>query len=347
VPFLALGAELSDDYTERSSVVAFRTVYAIVGPLVVLVLGYGVFLAGPVGIRNPHGYAPLAWSGAALILLGGVVSVLGVRRFAGGLVVAEASRTALHRRLFAELAEIFRNPSFRVMLALSVLFSAAQGMAASLQQYMYVFVWRINSAQILMILLALFAGLAVGVPLAPILARRMEKKSQVIIGLLMFCVAQGGLASLRALNLFTPTGDATFVPLGLNSFMAGVGVALGGISIFSMMADAADEHDLLFGTRREGLYFAGLSFAGKAATGLGALLAGVGLDIIRFPRMAAADSVAGHLSPTMLSNLTWASGPSAAVISAVATCMLFLYRIDRRRHAQIVEALRARKTAEA
>jgi len=129
-----------------------------------------------------------------------------------------------------------------------------------------------------------------GVPLAPILARRMEKKSLVIVGLLMFCLVQGGLSSLRALNLFTPTGDATFVPLGL---------------------------------------------------------AGVGLDIIRFPRMAAADGVANHLSPAMLSNLTWASGPSVAVVSAVATCILFLYRIDCGRHSQIVEALHARKAAEA
>ncbi len=342
VPFLALGAELSTDYAERSSVVAYRTVFSIFGPLAVLILGYGVFLGGKVGLRHAEGYAPLAWSAAALIVAGGMVAVLGVRRFAGGLAVSAPDSGAFHRRLFDELREIFRNPSFRVMFSCSVLFYAAQGLAASLGQYMNVFVWRISSEQILFITLCLFVGLILGVPVAPVLARRLEKKAVVILGLLMFCLAQGGLSSLRALGLFTPTGAATVLPLGLNSVMAGVGLTITGISIGSMMADAADEHDFLFGARREGLYFAGLGFAGKAATGMGALLAGLALDAIHFPKMAAVAGATTQLSPAMLSNLTWATGPTAAVVSAAATCILFLYRIDRKRHAEISEALRAR-----
>jgi GPH family glycoside/pentoside/hexuronide:cation symporter len=347
VPFLALGAELSEDYAERSSVVAFRTLFSIFGPLSVQVLGYGVFLGGAVGLRNPHGYAPLAWSAAAIITLGGVVSVLGVRRFAGGLPVANRNGAALHHRLLQELTEIFRNPSFRVMFSCSVLFYAAQGLAGNLSQYMFVFVWKISSQQILQIILWLYVGLMVGVPVAPILARRLEKKYIVIIGLLMFCVAQGGLSGLRALGIFSPTGDATLTPLGLNSFMAGIGLTMTGIAIGSMMADAADEHDFLFGTRREGLYFAGLGFAAKAATGLGALLAGLALDIIQFPKMAAAAGSAVRLTPQLLNNLTWASGPTAAAVSVVATSILFLYRIDRKRHAEIADVLKARKLARA
>ena len=142
-------------------------------------------------------------------------------------------------------------------------------------------------------------------------------------------------------------GDATLNPLGINSFLAGVGLSITGIALGSMMADAADEHEFLFGARREGLYFAGLSFAGKAATGLGALLAGVALDSIKFPRMAAVAGGGAHLDPTILNNVAWAAGPTAAVVSLVATCILFRYRIDAKRHASIAEALRARKFAEA
>jgi GPH family glycoside/pentoside/hexuronide:cation symporter len=112
-----------------------------------------------------------------------------------------------------------------------------------------------------------------------------------------------------------------------------------------MMADAADEHDFLFGARREGLYFAGLSFAGKAATGLGALMAGVALDAIQFPKMAAVGEVSTLLTPTMLTHLAWSAGPTAAAVSAVATGLLYFYHIDRRRHAEIAETLRSRKRA--
>jgi GPH family glycoside/pentoside/hexuronide:cation symporter len=345
VPFLALGAELSEDYVERSSVVAWRTVFSIAGPLAILILGYGVFLGGSLGLRHAQGYAPLAWSAAGMILVGGLVAVLGVRRFAGGLVVGARTGEVLHRRLLNELTEIFNNPSFRVMFSCLVLFFAAQGMASNMNQYMNVFVWRISSAQILLVTLFLFAGLVAGVPVAAFLGRRLEKKTVAMLGFSTFCVAQGGLSSLRALGLFTPTGAAVVVPLALNTMMAGVGLAFVTIAAGSMMADCADEHDFLFGARREGLYFAGLSFAAKAASGLGGLMAGVALDAIHFPKMAAAAGVSSQLTPTMLTHLVWSAGPTAATVSLVATGVLWFYRIDRRRHAQIVEALHSRRRA--
>jgi glycoside/pentoside/hexuronide:cation symporter, GPH family len=345
VPFLALGAELSEDYAERSSVVAWRTLFTIVGPVSILILGYGVFLGGKLGLRNVAGYAPLAWSAAAVILLGGAVAVLGVRRYASSLAVGARVDMVLHRRLLGELREIFRNPSFRALFLATVLFFAAQGMYSNLNQYMNVFIWRINSAQILLITLCLFAGLIIGVPVAPLLARWLEKRSISVTGLVMLCVAQGGLASLRASGLFTPTGAAAVGPLALNSFMAGVGLAFMTIASGSMMADAADEHDFLFGARREGLYFAGLSFAAKAAAGLGGLLAGVALDVIRFPRMAAAQGVSGQLTPSTLAHLVWSAGPTAATVSLVAAGVMLLYRIDRRRHDEITATLRARRLA--
>ena len=43
VPHLALGAELSRDYTERTSIVAFRTFFGLVGTALVVVFGWGVF----------------------------------------------------------------------------------------------------------------------------------------------------------------------------------------------------------------------------------------------------------------------------------------------------------------
>ena len=359
-----------------------------------IVLAYGVFLGGKLGLGNVHGYAPLAWTAGGIIGVGGLIAAVGVRRYAGALPVAARDETALHRRLFSELIEIFRNPSFRIMFSCSVLFYAAQGMAAALTQHMFRFVWKIDSSQILVISLNIFAGLLVGVPLAPLLSRPlkwrgllllspvlgmpialmlsirlslpvalaiglgisavvalalaprwrpMEKRTTLILGLAMFCLAQGGLSGLRALGIFTATGAAVVGPICLNTFMAGVGLAFVTIAIGSMMADASDEHDLLFGARREGMYFAGLGFAAKAATGLGALLAGVAIDVIRFPAAAAAAGADVHLSPQMLTNLTLASGPTAAAISFVGTCFFFLYRIDRKRHTEIAEALALRK----
>jgi len=342
VPFIALGAELSEDYAERSSVAAWRFLYSVFGSLIALVLAYGVFLAGPGGLTHKTGYAPLAWSTAALLFVGGVVSVLGVRRFAAGLPSPTPNTTALHKRFLGEVAEIFRNPSFRVLFVTSVLFFVAQGVAASLNQHMNLFVWRMTSAQILDVTLAYFVGLIIGVPLTPLLSRRVEKRSLLIVGLLMLCAAQGGLAGLRALGLFMLSGDAVVVPLAVNTAIAGLGVTFASITIASMMADAADEHDYLFARRREGLYFAGLGFAGKAATGLGALVAGIALDTIHFPANAASQ-IGIHIGGPTLAALAFVAGPIVAVVSAAGTLLLFLYRIDRKRHDVVVLELHRRR----
>ena len=44
VPYIALGAELSDDYSERSTIVASRVLFTVVAGVSAAVLAYGVFL---------------------------------------------------------------------------------------------------------------------------------------------------------------------------------------------------------------------------------------------------------------------------------------------------------------
>src|SRR5262245_22956491 len=64
LPHLALGAELSNDYHERTSVVAWRTASGVVGAVGVIALGIGIFLAKTPefenGMMNPAGYPRIA-----------------------------------------------------------------------------------------------------------------------------------------------------------------------------------------------------------------------------------------------------------------------------------------------
>jgi GPH family glycoside/pentoside/hexuronide:cation symporter len=110
-----------------------------------------------------------------------------------------------------------------------------------------------------------------------------------------------------------------------------------------MMADAADEHELLFGTRREALYFASLLLAVKSAVGLGGLLAGMALDIIRFPRDIA--SITGPLPPDVVNTLGLIQGPVAAGIGVIAALLLLGYKIDRAALTRIQTALAERPAA--
>jgi GPH family glycoside/pentoside/hexuronide:cation symporter len=174
------------------------------------------------------------------------------------------------------------------------------------------------------------------------LARFMEKKTMAIIGLVVIGFCQLGPVTLQMAGL-VPPGGAMLV-LGWAVILAGLGASAALIGFQSMMADAADEHEHLFYARREGLYFAGISFSVKASSGIGALIAGVALDLIGFTH--ALDEYKLHhvpIPPDTIRNLGITYGPGAALMTVVAVIILFSYRLGKAEHAAIREALDRRR----
>jgi len=337
VPYIALGAELATDYAARTSVVVFRVVSGILVSVAVTAMGYSLFFAKG-GLQRPEGYPGFGWTVAGILMVCMTVCLLGVYRFARRLPQPEKVDSGMLKRLPGEIAEIFANRSFRLLFISAVIIYAAMGLNASLNQHAFVFVWQMRSELIQFIGYAFLVGILLGSTTAPLFQRLFEKKTVVIIGfgLLManWLVLQGG----QLTGLYLPLGDGALLPMQINSFVAGVGIGLVSVSYPSMMADAADEHEHLFGRRREGLYFAGLGFANKAASGLGVMAAGLALDLIQFPK-----DVASHVG-LVLSQMTqfllvlvW--GPVAAVIAVVSLIIFTGYGISRLRHAEIVKAL--------
>jgi GPH family glycoside/pentoside/hexuronide:cation symporter len=339
VPYIALGAELADGYTERSSVVAYRTMVGIFSNVAVIAVAFTVFFSGPGGLLRRGGYPGLGWTVALFILAGTSLCCAGMARHAAGLPRAVTAPGALLKRLPRELREIFANPSFRLLFASLVIFYVSVGANAALGSHVAIFVWKLPAALLQFTSYAVLFGVLVGVPVTPLLQRRLEKKTVVNIGLGMIIVSWVVLPILRVAGAFTLTGAAVLAPLCALAVFGGVGVGLAVIAYPSMMADAADEHELMFGSRREGLYFAGLGFAAKAANGVGVLVAGFALDLIGFP------SDASHhpglvLSEPLLRRLVLGWGPLPALFGIASMVVLAGYKISRSRHDEIRDELR-------
>ncbi len=337
VPYIALGAEMVTGYSARTSVVVYRATAGIFAAVAITATGFSVFFANG-GLQRPEGYPGFGWSVAGLIFVCMTLCCLGVARYAASLPQPEQVATPMWRRLPAEVAEIFRNASFRLLFISAVVLFAATGLNASLNNHAFVFVWRLKSELIQFIGYAYLVGILLGVAIAPILQRRLEKKNVVIFGFALLIGNWLVIQGLMLTGVWLPLGDSALLPMQLNSFTAGIGTGFVQVAYPSMMADAADEHEYLYGRRREGLYFAGLGFAGKAATGLGVMLAGVGLDLVHFPRDIGR-TVGAVLPRDVQSHLVMIWGPVAAVIAVISLMILAGYSINRARHDEIALAL--------
>ena len=338
VPYFALGAELSDNYAERSTIVGFRVAFGVIGTLVATALSYGFFLSAPGATTHKAAYVPLAWSFAGIIASAGLVGAIGTLGARKRLHTAAPVGVASIGRLVGEIREIFRNRSFRVLFSAILLFFVAQGVAGPLTLYANTYFWKISTVQIRDLTFIYTGGLAVGIILTGVLSRWLEKRTIAFIGLSMFVTSQVVPAPLRVLGLVPTTADAMAV-LTVAVILLGLGVSSAVIGYQSMMADAADEHEHLFGARREGLYFAGINFSAKASSGLGVLIAGIVLDVIGFPHGVGAAGKALHVAPAAVRELGLIYGPGAGIVSFISVTILFAYRINRHRHAEILKAL--------
>ena len=146
------------------------------------------------------------------------------------------------------------------------------------------------------------------------------------------------LQGLQLAGLYLPLGDDAVLPMQINSFTAGVGIGFVSVVYPSMMADAADEHELLFKNRREGLYFAGLGLANNAGRSIGVMMAGFALDLISFPKGLSPDDVA-VLPGSAQSQLVLIWGPLPAIVAITSMVVFARYRITRARHRDISIAL--------
>jgi Na+/melibiose symporter-like transporter len=151
---------------------------------------------------------------------------------------------------------------------------------------------------------------------------------------------------LRLLEVpWFPGNDSPLIlPLVMTtSFIAALLAPVVFATINSMFADIADEHELESGHRREGVIFSARSFVIKTTGALGIFIGGMILDLIAFPRGAAAGTVPADI----IWNLGFIQGPATSIFTLIGLFLYLGYRLDRKRHAEIMAELEVRRRAAA
>lgn len=342
LPLTAVGAEVTDDYRERASIVSFRLTFQNAGILFGVVIALGVFMAGPAGLLERGNYVPYAWTCAAVMVVAGLIAIGAVRRALPRLHGPEHGAGGFFTGFAREMVELSRNRSFLVLFGTVLTYFLAYSAHVSLLLHACRYFWNLDTPAIQLILLSGTLGPLIGVPLSAFALRYIEKRTLSIAAFLAiaFFLSWPPLLQLYGPVEFSPAAAAPL--LIVNGLLVGTSIMIGGVGFQSMLADTADEHELLFGVRREGLFFSGLTLAYKAASGLGGLIAGVALDLIHFPTDLAARGPGLVIPVDVLEKLALISGPLPAAFAALSPLFLFGYHVTRQRHAQIIADLAQR-----
>ena len=330
VPHLALGAELSNDYLERTSIVTWRTLLAVGGGVAVSVISYPLFFpetdAYANGMLNPSGYPHFALFGAALMIATIWYSAWGTRSEIPRLPKApENPEPFSFGRIFEEFKIAWENVSFRSVFIGFTFFGVFIGVMTTLGTHLNVFFWGFSVAQLSMLFIPTAIGFVIGVAISRKLHERFDKKPTLVVGAGVSAIF-GSLAVIaRLLGLMpSPGSEAVFpIVLGLLSIV-GIVAGVGYTSAGSMMADVAQDMYARTGRAQQGILFAAVAFAGKVGSAGGHFVAGVGIDLIDFPLKADPTEIAPYLI-TRLGLLSLISFP----VSIAAVWSYGRYEISR------------------
>lgn len=356
VPHIALGAELSNDYQERSQIVSFRFVFGFVGYFISYGLGFAWFFRDtadfPNGQFNIGAYEPYALALSVLMVVTIVWSGWGTHHRIphlpqpagktekltfGGIVI----------RMLKEIWGALNNHSFAWLFAGALVIFVMVGVDGALNLYLFEYFWELDSQAKLYVLLIYPIGIIVGSMVSPLTHRHINKRTGVIIGAAGWALVQIVPILLRFKGWFPEngTGSLVFTLVGLK-FFQGFMAAQSLVSFNSMLADIADEHELKTGKRQEGIFFAAASFATKTTSGIGSFIAGVGLDLIAWPRGAHIQSAA-DIPVETLGWLGLMYGPIVAGCAVFNVLFNLQCKMTRQDHERVVKELDLVRTARA
>ena len=344
IPSNAMVPELTSNYDERTTLVSYRFLFGWLGGLTVSVLAYGYFFAPSAsfedGRLNAAAYGDFALLCSVLVFVSILTCALGTHRVIPDLRAPAAKTPFTLRRFTGELREVFGNRSYR-MLVIGFLFAAvAGGFSEVVGLYMNTYFWEFTTDQIMKLVYGLFISTAVAVVLARPVSQRFDKK-RTVVWLCAFAFFFGPAPVFgRLLEWMPANGDPLLLPLIWAHAVVLVTAAVAiGILISSMIADVVDESELVTGKRQEGMFVSAIAFTAKSTSGIGTLIAGVALDVIAFPKLAAPGTVPAE----KVYGLGVAVGPGLMVLYVLTLVFLSRYSITRERHEQILAELERRK----
>ncbi len=268
IPYTSLGAEMTQDYDERTNLNGFRAGFSQIAAILAAALPWTLVTY----CKDIMGSTRGGWSLMAAMF--GFVSIFPI------LITWRATRG---RELFPEnvtvkLKDVFTGPlknrTFLYTMGLYAAGSVGLSSAAAVMVYFMKYYMKFNDTQQSLAFLFLFACTILWIPVINWLSSKYGKRESYMIFIGIWAIVQvvGGM-------LVKPS---MIIPFYVMMILASGGVMSISMTIWSMIPDAVEVDEFKIGQRREGLFFGVISFARKSTVALFIWFIGIILSLVGY-----------------------------------------------------------------
>jgi GPH family glycoside/pentoside/hexuronide:cation symporter len=324
-PYLALGAELSDDYHERTQLSAARSFFHVVGLFLGGAMPYVMLNLFPGD--KARGYATMGIVIGAFMTVVALITGLGVRERIRR--VQDSSDGVSFRAFLGGLGATMQNRAFRIMVVTFGVIQIGGGIHQTLVPYAFQY-WLGRQDLVGAVITVYMGSFLLSIPLWTHLAKRLGKDRALKLCMLWAAFA---LTSLP----FVLAPDMSNLRLGVVLVLAGLGNGGWAVLPVAITADIIDTDELTTHRRREGAYFGLWTLALKVATALASGLVGIGLQLVGYvPNI--------EQTPDAIFGIRMLYGPVPALFLLAGLVSFYRFPLTRERHAEVQAALAARRT---
>lgn len=326
IPYTALGAEMTDDYDERTKLRAPATIFNLAGNIVGMSLPLLIISKMVNSGSSPGG----AWSKFAAIV--GIVSMVSIfitwKLTKGKEINTAGMEEHCKENPFKTYWKILKLKPYKFQIGIVLCFILAYSMFNSTMTYYIHYVAGLTEAQQSY---ALFIYILIGVVLVPVItfvSNRLGKKNTMA---LFFIISAACLLILRFVGIHS------FGMLVLCLGLFGIGNGAYWLLMPAMGYDITEVYEFEYGERREGGVMALIVFIVKIASALGVQAVAITLSTFGYDAMAEVQSAAA------ISGIENAFLVIPAIAFAVGAIFAFGFPLTKEKFDKLITALEAKR----
>lgn len=325
VPYTALGAEMTLDYDERSSLNSNRNFFATVsGVLSAFTMTFVFFFS------DMFGGVGAGWSATAAIyaIIATITIIIGYKS-TEGYELENVTIEEKHNGL-EFLKDVMNNKVFRYTAGLFAFSLISLTIQNSAIIYYLIYYLGLSEVQITAALLIAWVPGLLWVPIINKMSQEWSKKAAWIV-----CMGIWAIGVLL-FPTFILKPDSSFFMIGIFQICVGIGLVSQYQVVWSMIPDIVEVDEFKTGLRREGRYYGLIAFMQKALTALTMLATGTALNIIGYvPNV--------EQTAETLEGMKILIGVGGFVFLALSVIVAYFNPMSREKHAALTEAIELKK----